>query len=200
MCLHRFYQSRGGAASNFVYLLLNASLIGLSSFFPLSHQIFDFYNGLSLNQFGLGGKDPTFSLSEIRSFSICWTKGIKKLFFISASHLGFWKHHSAARSSSVTNSAVSGRREKQLRLWLEHAQARASLGLQGRRSWAESGIESAATKGGGWWQWEVRQSCSSTAPGCLRQAWAQESCGNWALAWKCRQENKWHGQDGFWFV
>lgn len=61
----------GGPASDFVYLLLNVSLIGLSSFFPLIHQIFDFYNGLSLNHFGLGGKNPTFSLSEIRSFSIC---------------------------------------------------------------------------------------------------------------------------------
>lgn len=125
------------------FRLLNVSLIRLLSFFPPIHQAFDFYNGLSLNQFQLVGKDPKFSLTEIRSFAICWTEGIKKSFFISVSHLGFCKHHSAASSSSVTNLAVSGRGEKQLRLGLECAQARASPGLQGEWDWR--------VWPGGWW-------------------------------------------------
>lgn len=146
LCTCTHLASPGCPASDFAcYLLLNVSLIHLLSFFPLIHKAFDFYNGLSLNQLRLVGKDPQFSLTEIRSFTICWTKGIKKSFFISVSHLGFCKRHSAASSSSVTNLAVSGRGEKQLRLGLECAQVRASLGLQAGSSWAESGAA------WGWW-------------------------------------------------
>lgn len=105
----------------------------------------------------VGGKDPEFSLTEIRSFAIYWTKGINKSFFISASHLGSCKCHSAASSSSVTSLAVAGRGEKQLRLRLERAQVRASLGLRGRRFWAESGT------------WE-----------CCHQRVLGDSSGRWA--------------------
>lgn len=173
----------------------------LSSFFLLIHQAFDFYNGLSLNQFELGGKDPKFSLTKIRTFVICWTKGIKKSFLISASHLGFCKHHSSASSSSVTNLAVSGRGEEQIRLRLERAQVRASLGAAGREVLSRVGLERAAAKG--WWVTAVGGEAELLRAvlrwvhcwKCLRQGWAQDSHGKCVLALKCRQENKWRGQD-----
>lgn len=123
------------------FRLLNVSLIRLLSFFPPIHQAFDFYNGLSLNQFRLVGKDPKFSLTEIRSFAICWTEGIKKSFFISVSHLGFCKHHSAASSSSVTNLAVSGRGEKTAQAGTGVCPSQSFTGAAGR-----VGLESVARR------------------------------------------------------
>lgn len=80
----------------------------LSLFFLLICA-FDFHSDLSLNQLGLGRKEPKFSLTEIERFPISWTETTKKSFSISENHKGLCKRHSSASSSSATDLAVPGR-------------------------------------------------------------------------------------------
>lgn len=138
------------ASDSVCKILLNPSLMHLLSFLPIIHA-FDFHNSLSLNQLELGRKDRKFSVNEIRQFPILWTEGIKKSFFTSENRLEFCKHHSSARSSSVTNLAVLGREEEQLSLWLENTQVRASLRLwEGRSSPVSAIWDSCHPNGVGW--------------------------------------------------